>query len=195
MDKTEMTELVERCRIRHIAFIMDGNGRWAKARNLPREAGHVEGAKRINELAQYCKSIGIPQVTIYAFSTENWKRPEHEVNALMGLLRQYIAKGLKNLAKNETRYIFLGDKGRIEPSLRREMENLEEKSSGYSSILNIAFNYGSRSEIVRAANRLISEGKKEITEEDLSSALDTRASSDPDLIIRTAGEKRLSNFL
>ncbi len=179
-------------RLKHIAFIMDGNGRWAKARSLPRQVGHKYGAKAFEETIKNCHAFGIKIVTVYAFSTENWSRPEKEVNAIMELLNTYIdrAKEQKNI-----RYVFIGDKAVLSQELRDKMIALEESTRMYDSILNIAFNYGGRAEIISACNSLIYDGKKEVTEQDISSRLYTSHCPDPDLIVRTASEYRISNFL
>ena len=181
----------------HIAFIMDGNGRWAKGRGLPREAGHKEGAKVFRNLVEYCGDIGIPCVTVYAFSTENWRRPAAEVKAILALLRLYIRDAFRTFVEKDIRIVFLGDKSPFPPSLRREMERLEQDSAGKRKRLNVALNYGGRAELVRAAQRLVEQKvpAEEITEERLSAELYTCGCPDPDLIVRTAGELRLSNFL
>lgn len=179
-------------RLKHIAFIMDGNGRWAKARSLPRQVGHKYGAKAFEETVKNCHSFGIKIVTVYAFSTENWSRPENEVKAIMELLNTYIdrAKEQKGI-----RYVFIGDKAVLSQEIRDKMIALEESTCMYDNILNIAFNYGGRAEIISACNSLINEGKKEVTEQDISSSLYTSHCPDPDLIVRTASEYRISNFL
>ena len=163
--------------LRHIAFIMDGNGRWAKLRGKPRTFGHTEGAKAFERAVEYCCSVGVEAVTVYAFSTENWKRPKEEVAKIMSLLERYIDRLLSRLSEYNIRVRFIGDR-----------EPLSEK-------LNIALNYGSRAEITEAVNKLIASGKASVTEDDISSALYTAGVHDPDLVIRTAGEERLSNFL
>ena len=170
----------------HIAFIMDGNGRWAKKRSMPREYGHKTGAAVFKDLVEYCGDIGIKHITVYAFSTENWKRPKAEVDAIMALLDAYIDTAFRDIAEKQFRIIFLGSKAPFSPELRERMEKLERDSAKYGRILNVAMNYGGRDEIVHACNQLIADGAAEITEEMLS---------DPDLIVRTAGECRLSNFL
>ncbi len=184
-------------RLSHVAFIMDGNGRWAKKRGLPRNAGHVAGAKACRRVFEYCRKIGIKTVTVYAFSTENWNRPAEEVEGLMDLFLSEITDILDDFDNTTTRFVFLGDKGRFSPDLRSKMEELERRSSDRTSgyTLNLAMNYGSRDELVRAVNQLIAEGKTEVTAEDISSHLYTKASPDPDLIVRTGHESRLSNFL
>ena len=181
--------------IRHIAFIMDGNGRWATRQGLSRADGHKAGAKVFEEVAEYCHSLGIPYVTVYAFSTENWRRPKAEVDALMRLFSGYIDRASKRFHEKKVRVVFLGDKSVFPRKLRKQMETLEEGSAVYSDTLNIAFNYGARDELVHAVNAAIAEGKTELTEADIERHLYTAASPDPDLIVRTAGEMRLSNFL
>ena len=179
-------------RLKHIAFIMDGNGRWAKARSLPRKMGHKYGAKAFEETVKNCHELGIKIVTVYAFSTENWNRPKDEVDAIMELLSSYIDRANE---QKDIRFIFLGDKSVLSDDLRQRMLSLEESTRDYENILNIAFNYGGRAELVNAFNRLAESGKTVITEDDISSSLYTSASPDPDLIVRTAGEQRISNFL
>lgn len=191
----DMQRIVKESGLRHIAFIMDGNGRWAKKRALPREAGHGVGTKTFKKTVTLCRDYGISTVTTYAFSTENWKRPEREVNEIMRLLDVYIKEAEDDNEKNKIRYIFLGEKSRLGDALREKCEYLENLTRDNSLILNIALNYGGRDEIVRTVNKLISDGKKEITEDDISENLFTRLSPDPDLIVRTGGEYRLSNFL
>ncbi len=182
-------------RLRHIAFIMDGNGRYAKMRGMPRTFGHQQGAERMRRVVRHCGDIGIQTVTVYAFSTENWSRPKEEVDAIMQILERYLDEAFTLLGTENVRYIFLGDKTRLPESLRLKAEQLEERSSGNSLVLNIALNYGGRAEIVNACNELIREGKTAITEDELSAHLYTRESPDPDLIVRTGGDIRVSNFL
>ena len=191
----EMKQLVSDCNLRHIAFIMDGNGRWATRRGLPRETGHSVGARVFKKTVTTCRDWGIPTVTAYAFSTENWKRPEKEVNEIMRLLDSYIKEAREDNEKNRIRYIFLGDKSRLGDDLRQKCEYLEELTKDNRLTLNIALNYGGRDEIVHAVNTLISKGVDSVTEDDISRCLYTSASPDPDLIVRPSGEYRLSNFL
>ena len=179
-------------RLKHIAFIMDGNGRWAKSRSLPRQVGHKYGARAFENTVRNCHAAGIKIVTVYAFSTENWSRPQKEVNAIMELLDSYIEKAHD---EKDIRYVFIGDKSAFTEELRNKMLYLEEISKDCENILNIAFNYGGRAEIINACNSLIKEGKTDISEEDISSHLYTSHCPDPDLIVRTAGEYRISNFL
>ena len=179
-------------RLKHIAFIMDGNGRWAKSRALPRNVGHRQGAKAFENTVKNCHSFGIKIVTVYAFSTENWSRPENEVNALLDLLSKYIDEAKK---EKDIRFVFVGDKSVVSDELREKMIDLENSTKNCENIVNIAFNYGGRAEIVRACNALLKSGVQEITENDIRDNLYTRHCPDPDLIIRTANEFRLSNFL
>lgn len=179
-------------RLKHIAFIMDGNGRWAKSRAMPRQVGHKYGAKAFEQTVRNCHDFGIKIVTVYAFSTENWSRPEKEVKAILELLDGYIEQA-KN--ENDIRYVFIGDKSAVSEELRNKMIELEALSIDNENILNIAFNYGGRAEIVNACNSLIESGKKQITEADIGKNLYTNHCPDPDLIVRTANEYRLSNFL
>lgn len=192
MNKQEIMELVEKCSLKHIAFIMDGNGRFATAKHLPREMGHVAGAKTFKKVALYCRSIGIEHCTVYAFSTENWNRPKNEVNAIMKLLDQYLDEGEEH---ENVSYRFIGDKNGLPGELAERTAALEEKTKGRPFTLNIALNYGGRAEIVQAVNQLIAEGKTEITEQDISSRLYTAGYPDPDLVVRTGNELRISNFL
>lgn len=185
----------------HVGFIMDGNGRWASKRGLPRSIGHKEGAETFNRITRRCKDLGIKYVTYYAFSTENWSRPADEVSALMKLFEQYLGDAEKYV-KDNTRLIFLGDKSKFSEKLRLRMEELEEKSRDFDSMtVLLAMNYGGRDEIVRAARRAAALVKDrsitpdQIDESLFSSLLYTGGILDPDLIIRPGGEKRLSNFL
>ncbi len=181
--------------LRHIAFIMDGNGRWAKKRNMPREFGHREGAKTFHRIVSYCFDVGIPHVTVYAFSSENWARPEREVNAIMALLEEYLAEASAKFSDRDIRFVFLGDKSRLSDSLREKMECLERQTEKCHNVLNVAVNYGGRDELLQVYRRLLAEGKTDITAEDVSAHLYTRYSPDPDLIVRTGGDYRISNFL
>lgn len=181
--------------LRHIAFIMDGNGRWAKKRGMPREYGHSIGVKTFRRIAEYCIRGGIDTVTVYAFSTENWKRPKHEVDAIMKLFGSYLKVGMAEMAEDNVRIRFLGDKSAFTPDLREQMKKLEEASRMNKYSLNIAANYGGRAELVNAVNKLLADGVSEIDEDMISSSIYTNGQSDPDLIVRTGGEMRLSNFL
>ncbi len=182
-------------RLKHIAFIMDGNGRWAKQRGLPREHGHREGVKVFEATLSHCEQIGIDAVTVYAFSTENWKRPKKEVEAIMKLMDHYLSECEKKIDEYNMRICFLGDKSPFEPKRRARMERLEALTAGKTRTLNIAFNYGGRDEIVRACNRLIAAGVTKADEQSFAAALDTASTGDPDLIVRTGGDLRISNFL
>ncbi|MGM9665828.1 MAG: polyprenyl diphosphate synthase, partial [Eubacteriales bacterium] len=179
-------------RLSHIAFIMDGNGRWAKKRAMPRKFGHRQGAKSFERVVRECNRLGIKTVTVYAFSTENWSRPKDEVDSIIELLSSYIDR-----AQNEKdiKFVFLGDKSVLGDDLQKRMTSLEEETKDRPNTLNIAFNYGGRAEIVHACNELIGQGAKSVSEKDISDHLYTSASPDPDLIVRTAGECRISNFL
>lgn len=181
--------------LRHIAFIMDGNGRWAKARALPREMGHKKGAEVFEKITLHCFARGIRSVTVYAFSTENWSRPQKEVDAIMGLLSEYLDYAEEKFKDYDARLVILGDKERLSPSLREKAERIEKASKDRSHILNIALNYGARDELVQACNRLIAEGKTSVTKEDIAAHLYTAISGDPDLVVRTGGDFRISNFL
>ena len=185
------------CPVKHIAFIMDGNGRWAKKRGMPREYGHRRGAEVFERIVDYCGVLGIEAATFYVFSTENWKRSENEVNALMELLDEYLDKCAQRLQKKDKdiRFIFLGDKSPFSSSLRKKMEHIESASSSNTRILNLAINYGGRSELVHAFNELRENNIGDITEEDIAGALYTKESPELDLIVRTGGDLRISNFL
>ncbi|MBE6691178.1 MAG: di-trans,poly-cis-decaprenylcistransferase [Ruminococcaceae bacterium] len=192
---TKAAEIKERKPIRHIAFIMDGNGRWAKKRGLPREQGHQFGVKAFRRVLEHCRERGIPVVTVYAFSTENWKRPEKEVRSIIRLMDRYLSDFEKNMESYALRLRFMGDKTPFDEKMRQKMEKLEKDSVHYKRILNIGFNYGGRDEIVHACNALIAQGAVQVTEQELSDALYTAGCPDPDLIIRTGGDLRISNFL
>ena len=185
----------ERCPIEHIAFIMDGNGRWAKKRGLPREFGHKHGAEVFKKILHRCCELGITASTYYVFSTENWKRPKKEVDAIMDLLDKYLNECEKEIRNNNVRFIFLGDKSVFSPSVRDKMIHIEEISKENKTIVNLALNYGGRSEICMAVNTLIDEGKRNICEDDITNALYTKESPPLDLIVRTGGDLRISNFL
>ena len=189
-----LREVVENTSLKHIAFIMDGNGRWATGRNQPREMGHRAGAENLKKIVRRCGDIGIQAVTVYAFSTENWKRPALEVNAIMQLLDRFIKEAEDGNDENGIRYVFLGDKGGLAPALAKKCRELEQLTANNRFLLNIALNYGGRAELTQACRKLMERGG-EITEADISAALYTGHCDDPDLIVRTAGEYRLSNFL
>ena len=179
----------------HIAIIMDGNGRWAKNQNKPRVFGHKAGANTLRKLMEYCNKIGVTYLTVYAFSTENWKRSQEEVDALMFLFKSYIKSERENLLKNKIRFMVSGREEGVNPSLMEAIKELEEATSkDYEMTLNIAFNYGGRAEITDAVNKILKDGKTSITEEEFSKYLYNDI-PDPDLVIRTSGEFRISNFL
>ncbi|MBE6632574.1 MAG: di-trans,poly-cis-decaprenylcistransferase [Ruminococcaceae bacterium] len=178
-------------KLKHIAFIMDGNGRWAKSRNMPREYGHKNGARVFREITEYCHKIGIQYITVYAFSTENWKRPKKEVDAIMKLLDEYLDKQRPEKASIR----FIGDISGLDPALQAKINAMQKETTGHDHVLNVAMNYGSRAELVNAFNKLQEEGKSVITEKDINSALYTGDCPDPDLIVRTGGDLRISNFL
>ena len=180
---------------RHVAFIMDGNGRWAKKRGMPREYGHRFGVQAFRRILDECGRLNIEAVTFYAFSTENWKRPRREVNAIMRLMDKYLAECEKKIDSYLFRICFLGDKAVFDEKRRARMEMLEEKTKGRARIVNIALNYGGRDEIVHAYNQLLSLGKTNVTQEDVANALYTAASPELDMIVRTGGDLRISNFL
>ena len=194
--KKELDKTLE-CPINHIAFIMDGNGRWAKKRGMPREYGHRCGAEVFEKVVDYCGKLGIKAATFYVFSTENWKRSENEVNALMKLLDEYLDKCEKRLQKKDKdiRFVFLGDKTPFTASLREKMNRIERDSASNSRILNLAINYGGRSELVHAFNELRDTKDGKVTEDDIASALYTKDSPELDMIVRTGGDLRISNFL
>ena len=186
---------------RHIAIIMDGNGRWAKQRGLPRTAGHAAGAETFRTIANYCRTLGVEYLTVYAFSTENWRRSAEEVAGIMKLLGAYLREALADMEKNRVRFRFFGDLSRLSPELQKLCADAQSRSSDYDVQVNFCLNYGGRDEIVRAA-RLFAEdvaaGKRqsaELTEELLSSYLYSADVPDPELIIRPSGELRTSNFL
>lgn len=187
---------------RHIAIIMDGNGRWAKQRGLPRTAGHKVGAETFRKIATYCKDLGVQYLTVYAFSTENWKRPADEVSTIMGLLKQYMLEAIDSMERDQIRLRFLGDLSAISPELQALIEKTNEISSHIEGFqADVCLNYGGRDEILRAARafaRDCADGKatpEELTEEGFGHYLYSDGIPDPDLIIRPSGELRLSNFL
>ena len=187
---------------RHIAIIMDGNGRWAKRRGLPRTAGHKAGAEAFRRIANYGKTLGVRYLTVYAFSTENWKRSAEEVGGIMGLLGNYLEEGIRDMEKNHVRFKFFGDLSRLDPKLRKLCLDAEERSSVYTELqVNFCLNYGGRDEIVKATQAFaqdVLDGKRkpeELTEEILSGYMYSADVPDPELIIRPSGEMRTSNFL
>jgi undecaprenyl diphosphate synthase len=179
----------------HLAIIMDGNGRWAQRQEKNRSYGHEEGAKKVREITEYCAKIGIEYLTLYAFSTENWKRPKNEVAFLMKLLAKFLKKESHSFLENNIRFTVIGDTSKFSSSLQNEIKNLQELTSHCTGLTQIlAINYGSRDEITRAINKAIKEAK-EVDEKSFSFLLDTHNIPDVDLLIRTGGDKRLSNFL
>ncbi len=186
---------------RHIAIIMDGNGRWAKKRGLPRTAGHSAGAEAFRRIANYCRTLGVEYLTVYAFSTENWKRSQEEVGGIMLLLRRYLEEAIRDMTKNRVRFRFFGDLTRLSPQLQKLCHDAENQSADYDVQVNFCLNYGGRDEIVRAARAFaaeVGEGKRkpeELTEDLFSSYLYSAGVPDPELIIRPSGELRTSNFL
>ena len=186
----------------HIAIVIDGNGHWAKKRGLPRQVGHRFGAEAFRTVANYAKSIGLKYLTVYAFSTENWKRSEKEVDAIMELLERYLREAIADMDKNRVRFCFFGDMSRLSPELRQEVQVAQERSAQYEGVqVNFCLNYGGRDEIVRAARRFASEcvsgacRPEELTEEKFSGYLYSAGVPDPELVIRPGGELRVSNFL
>lgn len=187
---------------RHVAIILDGNGRWAKAKGLPRNYGHVQGAKVVEDMCEITYNMGIEYFTVYAFSTENWNRPKEEVSALMKLLRDYMKNSIKRAMKNNMRVRVIGDKTKLDEDIIKSIETLEASTAGNTGLkFTIAINYGGRDEIVRAVKKTAcklkegSIGEEDITEEYFGKNLDTKDYPDPDLLIRTCGEQRISNFL
>ena len=186
----------------HVAIIMDGNGRWAKAKGMPRTYGHAEGAKRVADVTRAAGKMGIKYITVYAFSTENWSRSEDEVSALMKLLGRYLKTCIKDADENNMRIRVIGDKSRLDEELQRSISYVEKETSKYDGItLTLAINYGGRDELTRAVKKLaerVEAGELrslDINQDTISKALDTEALPDPDLLIRTCGEMRVSNFM
>ena len=186
---------------RHIAIILDGNGRWAKKRGLPRTAGHMAGAETFRRIATYCKNIGVEYLTVYAFSTENWKRPEEEVGTIMKLLGRYLDEAIRTMEKDHIRMKVFGELARLSPKLREKVDRTDEISQHYQGFqANICLNYGGRDEIIHAARRYArdyAEGRVqgELSEEQFGNYLYSAGIPDPDLLIRPGGEMRISNFL
>ena len=185
----------------HIAIILDGNGRWAKKRGMPRSFGHVKGCENLEDICEVAKELGVKYLTVYAFSTENWKRSREEVEALMKLFRGYLKKCIKISKKNNMRVKVIGDITAFDSDIQESIEKLEDFSKDFTDLhFQIALNYGSRDEITRAVNRMLEDqkaGKLEtpVSENTISGYLDTAGIPDPDLMIRTSGELRLSNYL
>ena len=185
----------------HIAIILDGNGRWAKKRGMPRSFGHVKGCENLEDICEVAKELGVKYLTVYAFSTENWKRSKEEVDGLMKLFRNYLKKCIKISQKNNMRVKVIGDITAFDSDIQESIEKLEDFSKDFTDLhFQIALNYGSRDEITRAVNRMLEDqkaGKLEtpVSEDTISGYLDTAGLPDPDLMIRTSGELRLSNYL
>jgi len=187
---------------KHIAIILDGNGRWAKKRGLPRNAGHVQGSRTVEKMCKEVYNAGVDYLTVYAFSTENWSRPQSEVDAIMKLLSSYLKDCLKRSKKNNMSVKVLGDISRLPAEMQEQIKELEEVSKDFDGLhFQVALNYGGRDEIIRGMHRAALDRKEkglsmeDITEEEFSSYLDTKDIPDPDLLIRTSGEQRLSNYL
>lgn len=187
---------------KHVAIILDGNGRWAKKRGMPRNYGHMQGAKNVEVICEEAYKMGIQYLTVYAFSTENWNRPQDEVDALMKLLRNYMKTCLKTAEKNKMCVKVIGDKTKLDDDIRNRIAELEEATKENTGLhFTIALNYGSRDEIVRAIRALAKDVKEnrvqteDITEDLFAGYLDTKGLPEPDLLIRTSGEQRISNFL
>lgn len=194
--------MADRVLPRHLGIIMDGNGRWAKKRGLPRSAGHAAGAKVFKTIVRYCSKVGIEYLTVYAFSTENWKRPRDEVHTLVGLFKDYLRDALTNFLDENVKVRFLGDTSVFDPQLKKLIEEVTHVSENRTGmVLNIALNYGGRAEIARAVQLLAEDvqkgliSPKDIDEGSISSRLYTAGQPDPDLIIRPSGENRISNFM
>ena len=185
----------------HIAIILDGNGRWAKKRGMPRSFGHVKGCENLEDICEVAKELGVKYLTVYAFSTENWKRSKEEVDGLMKLFRNYLKKCIKISQKNNMRVKVIGDITAFDSDIQESIKKLEDFSKDFTDLhFQIALNYGSRDEITRAVNRMLEDqkaGKLEIpvSEDTISDYLDTAGLPDPDLMIRTSGELRLSSYL
>ena len=186
---------------RHIAIIMDGNGRWAKKRGLPRTAGHAAGAETFRRIANYCRTLGVEYLTVYAFSTENWKRSADEISGIMRLLRRYLEEALADMEKNRVRFKFFGDLSKLSPELQTLCRNAENRSVDYDVQVNFCLNYGGRDEIVHAVRGFMADvaagkaGEEDLSEQVLSNYLYSAGVPDPELIIRPSGEQRISNFL
>lgn len=186
----------------HIAIILDGNGRWAKKRGMPRGYGHIKGCENLEKICDIVRDMGVKYLTVYAFSTENWKRSREEIDGLMKLFRSYLKRCKKSAKKNNMRVKIIGDPSAFAPDIQESIRDLEEYSKDFDHIyFQIALNYGGRDELVRASRKLaqaVKDGKiapEEITEETVEQFLDTAGIPDPDLLIRTSGEQRLSNYL
>ncbi|MBR2431323.1 MAG: di-trans,poly-cis-decaprenylcistransferase [Clostridia bacterium] len=195
--KNKKKAFVNDGRLNSVAIITDGNGRWAKRRGMPRSAGHVEGAKRIQPALEKFRELGVHYVTFYAFSTENWKRPKEEVDTIMKLVYKYVDEVVIEKIKTDKNFSvkFIGDLSVLSDEVREKCLEAENMARDKEFVCNIALNYGGRDEIVHAANEAVKAGHTELTEEVLSRYMYTAASPDPDLVIRTGGDKRISNFL
>ena len=192
----DIKKIVEECNLKHIAIIMDGNRRWAKEKNLPSMVGHKKGVEALKTTMRAFDDFGIKYLTVYAFSTENWNRKPEEVNFLMDLLGQTLKNELKEMDENNVVISFIGDTTKLSDKLQEILKNAVETTKNNTGVnLQIAFNYGSRDEIVHAVKNIVSEGITEITEETISKHLYTKNIPDPDLLIRTGGEMRVSNYL
>ncbi len=186
----------------HVAIIMDGNGRWAKQRHMPRTYGHAKGAKVLEQTLEDCDSLGVKYLTVYAFSTENWSRPLQEIQVIMNLFRDYLVSSVDKCMRNNVRCMVIGDRTRLSPDIIESINNLENATKDNTGITFIvAINYGGRDDLTRAVKKITADvqagkiGPDDITEQMISDTLDTRGIPDPDLLIRTSGEQRLSNFL
>ncbi len=182
-------------RLQHIAFIMDGNGRWAQRRGMPRELGHSQGAATFRKIGRYCEKIGIKYMTVYAFSTENWKRPQKEIDAIMKIFDEFMEDAFREMYDDNVKVRFIGNLSIFPESVREKMAKIERETAEKPFSLNVAVNYGGREEIVHACNALIAEGKTNVNEADISDHIYTFGQPDPDLIVRTGGDIRTSNFL
>jgi undecaprenyl diphosphate synthase len=181
--------------LQHLAIIMDGNGRWAKKQNKKRSFGHEFGAKKVRQITEHCSKLGIKYLTLYAFSTENWKRPKSEVTFLMKLLSKFLKQEEENLLQNNIRFTTIGDISKFSPTLQETINHLKQSTKECTSMTQIlAINYGSKDEIIRAFNKAIQK-QEEVTEENFHTFLDTSSIPPVDALIRTGGEQRLSNFL
>ncbi|MDB5612789.1 MAG: isoprenyl transferase [Devosia sp.] len=205
IDPVMNVDVAQRPRLRiptHLGVIMDGNGRWAKARGKRRTEGHIEGVKSLRNLVEYCINYGVGYVTVFSFSSENWARPKDEISFIFNLLRRFVASDLQKLIRNNVRVRIIGSRDGLEPSLIRLIDDVEAKTAANSGlVLVVAFNYGGKAEIADAARHLAREvaagrlSPEDITEELISASLYTAGLPDPELIIRTSGEQRISNFL
>lgn len=187
----QLREVVIDSGLKHVAFIMDGNGRWAQKRGMPREYGHKHGTETFKRVISHCYDLGLECVTVYAFSTENWKRPQKEVDSIMKLLETYLDGKYPESACVR----FIGDRSPLSDKLKIKMEKAEKETAGRPFRVNVALNYGSRAEITNAFNQLLSNGRTKITEDDITSHLYTNGSPELDLVVRTGGDLRISNFL